>query len=694
MSDISQATTAETLVEPPLTSWVERLRHTNWAEAWRHGEFPLLSDLKVGVRVNLLLAVALLAAATFAGVSYLGDRKISNALAEQQSYQHMGDLTGDVRAGVLAMETIEEAFLRSRDPALAESHAQTSAAVSKALQQLSSLPTAQPLAEDVTKIGQDVQALQEQFAAAVETERHLGLTEDDGLRGDLRKSVKAIEDELKVWPNMEPLWNKMLGMRQAEKDFMLYGGDEHLGKHRKFAMEFDLKIDSSGLPASTAEDFRKMLAKYTQSMADFAEATQGLEAQVTDMRGHVDAMKPEIDRLFTQSRDGAARASAYQDETRSAIKRNNSLAAIFALASFVLLSVILSRSIVSPLRLMEHIMERVVSGETAVEVPCTVRKDEIGDMARAVAVFKDNALAMVTLQREHQDLMASAEAERQAAMERLADSFEGTVKSVVEAVSAGSMSIAETARSVAMNTGAGDKQSRSLNVAEAAAKAHESVAAARAAAEELSHSIHDVDRLVQESEDIVRSGAGDLDLADRRVETLSQAAKEIGEVLSLISQIAHQTNLLALNATIEAARAGEAGKGFAVVAMEVKHLADQTSHATQQIASQIGAIQQAAGDTTQTITSIGDTIRRVSEITMQVSAAMHRQATATDSIVTSVDRVKADSEIVSEGVVEVTRHAAHYCGSAIRVLWGANDLARPAKLLKDEVDNFLARIRR
>jgi methyl-accepting chemotaxis protein len=693
MTETSQAATAEQLMEAPFSSWVERLRHTDWAEAWRHGEFPLLSDLKVGIRVNLLLAVALLAAATFAAVSFLGEQKITRAMAEQESYQRMGNLTGDVRAGVLAMQTIEEGFLRTRDPALIEQHSQTSAAVGAALKELSSLPTAQPLAKDVETLRQDVAALEEQFTAVTSIEEHLGLTEDTGLRGDLRKSVKTIEDELKVWPNQDALWNKMLGMRQAEKDFMLYGGDEHLGKHRKYAMEFDLKIDGSGLPASTAEGFRKMLGDYTQTMADFSEATQGLDVQVTDLRGHIDAVKPEIERLFTQSRDGAMQASAFQTETRAAIQRNNGMAAIFALTSFFLLSMVLSRSIVSPLRLMERIMERIVAGETAVEVPCTIRKDEIGDMARAVAVFKDNALAMVSLQRDHQDLMQSAEAERQAAMERLADNFESAVKSVVEAVSAGSMSIAETARSVAMNTG-GASQSRSLNVAEAAAKAHDSVAAARAAAEELSHSIHEVDRLVQESEGIVKSGAGDLGQADQRVEALSAAAREIGDVLGLISQIARQTNLLALNATIEAARAGEAGKGFAVVAMEVKHLADQTAHATDQIASQITSIQQAAGDTTQTITSIGNTIRRVSEITLQVSDAMHRQAAATDSIVASVDKVQADSEIVSEGVVDVTRHAAAYCGSAIRVLWGANDLARPAKILKEEVDNFLARVRR
>ena len=693
MSELSRAATAEDLIEAPLAGWLDRLRAADWAQAWKYGDFPLLSDLKVSVRVNLLLAVALVAAAVFATVSFLGEREISHAMAEQDAYHHMGDLTGDVRAGALALQTIEEGFLRTRDVALIGQHRQTSDAMLAALKDLSALPIAQSSGQDIDTLRQDVAALEEQFTAIADTEKHLGLSDADGLRGDLRKSVKAIEDELKVWPNQDALWNKMLGMRQAEKDFMLYGSDEYLGKHRKSAMEFDLKIDSSGLPASTAEQFRTMLGQYTQNMSDFIETSTALDAQVADLRNHLDAVKPLVDRLFSQSRDGAQSASAAQQATRASIQRNNATAAVLALLVFFALSLILSRSIVSPLRLIEHIMERIVSGETGVKVPCTVRKDEIGDMARAVEVFKDNALAMVELQRDHQQLMESAEAERQAAMAQLADHFETTVKSVVEAVSAGSMSIAQTARSVAVNTG-GSSQSRSLNVAEAAAKAQDSVSAARTAAEELSHSIHEVERLVGESEAIVRSGSGDLEQADQRVLALRDAASEIGDVLGLISQIARQTNLLALNDTIEAARAGEAGKGFAVVAMEVKHLADQTAQATDQISSQIAAIQQAAGDTTQTIVNIGDTIRRVSEITLQVSDAMHRQASATDSIVASVDTVKADSEIVSEGVVEVTRHAAAYCGSAIRVLWGANDLARPAKVLKDEVDNFLARVRR
>jgi methyl-accepting chemotaxis protein len=337
-------------------------------------------------------------------------------------------------------------------------------------------------------------------------------------------------------------------------------------------------------------------------------------------------------------------------------------------------------------------MRRLVGGEREVQVPGTARHDEIGDMARAVGVFKENALAMVSLQREHESLMRSAEAEKRAAMANLADQFEGTVKSVVESVSTGSVTIADTARRVAVRVDY-QSESRSLLVAEAAVKAHDSVRAARDAADELTESITEVTRLVGESTAISRAGESELEQADRRVVELSSAAKEIGAVLALINQIAHQTNLLALNATIEAARAGEAGRGFAVVAGEVKHLADQTALATDQIAGQINAIQQAAGGTAQTINGITATIRRMAEITGSVNLAMERQANATHRIGRCVETVSHDSHTVAEGVVEVTQSAARYCGSAIRVLWAANDLSKPVHHLKEEVDAFLTRVR-
>jgi len=692
MSDNAAAATISAPQGSVSQGWMGSLRGAQWGRAWAEGDFPYLSNLKVGTRGNLLLGVALLSALVFGLVSYGGEHQISQAMAERTSFARMGELASDMRADMLAMQVAEEDFLRTHDMAAVAQYRALTARMTENLSRLNQLPTSKPVADDIAALGDQMTALGHEFEDVLHSEQVMGLDDASGLRGALAHSVKDIEDELKVWPNQDALMSKMLGMRQAEKDFMLYGSSDYLGKHRKYSMEFDLKIDSAGLPASTAENFRTLLAKYMSDMSDFADGSESVKAQIETMRGDVEAMKPQMERLFQYSRDGAARATDYQEHTRQSILRNNLLTAVMALLTFFGLSLVLSRSIVSPLRLIEQVMERLVSGETHVAVPGIRRKDEIGDMARAVDVFKTNALAMVELQKDHQNLMRLAEDERKAAMLALADQFEATVKTVVEDVSKSSLIIADTAKNVAHHNGEYG-ESRSLQVTEAAEKAQRSVKEALVAAEELGVSIHHVERLIRDTEEVVRSGAAELSDADRRVAALAKAAEEIGAVVGLISQIAHQTNMLALNATIESVRAGEAGQGFAVVAREVKTLADQTAEATGRIASQIGAIQQAAKDTTQTIESIGGTIRRVSEITDAVDDAMRRQENATDQIVTCVQTLSVDSATVVEGVIEVSRSSANYCGSAIRVLWDANDLARPAKLLKAEVDAFLARIR-
>jgi methyl-accepting chemotaxis protein len=368
----------------------------SWLTAWRDGSFPVLSDLQVATRIYLLLAVALVAAASFAGVLVLGENRISQALAEQAAYRHMGDLAADLRAETLAMWTLEQEFLASRDLEKAETYRRSAGTVGEYVAELKALPAAAPLADDLTALGNQLSAIGTSFDALVATETTLGLTEDAGLRGSLRKSVTAMEDELKVWPNQDALWNKMLGMRQAEKDFMLYGGDEHRGKHRKYAMEFDLKIDGSGLPASTAENFRALLAAYTGDMASFAEASTTLAEQTQDLHDKTTAVRPGIEHLFTYARDGALRAAEVQDATRAEILREISLTALLATLAFVAMSGLLGRSIAAPLKMIEATMRRLVGGEHDLKVPCTARRDEIGDMARATAVFQETAVAKLT----------------------------------------------------------------------------------------------------------------------------------------------------------------------------------------------------------------------------------------------------------------------------------------------------------
>ncbi len=693
MSDDVRAPALDTLLGAmPSSERAEASGATAWLRMWHDGSFPPLSNVPVGRRIHFLLLVALIAAAVFALVSLQGERKISQTMAEQESYRRQGDLIADIRAEALSMQTLEQEFLRTRQPEMAAAHRRSAGQMTAYVKELAALPTARPVAGQVEALARELTALAQQFETVEATEEKLGLTEDAGLRGALRKSVKAMEDELKVWPNLDALWNKMLGMRQAEKDFMLYGGDEHLGRHRKFSMEFDLKIDGSALPASTAQGFRTLLEAYTADMAAFAETSTDLGSEVDALRSHMNTVKPLIDTLFGYARDGSDHASKEQADTRADINRHTEIAGALALLAFFLLSLLLSRSIVAPLRLIENTMRRLVGGEHAVAVPGTERKDEIGDMARAVGIFKENALAMVALQQEHDSLMRRAEAEKRSAMADLADQFENTVSGVVDTVSKGSLSIAETARHMAHRVSHGG-ESRSLVVTEAAAKADDSVRAAREAALELTGSITEVTRLVGESTAISKIGEEEILHVDHRVAELTAATQEIGVVLELIAHIAQQTNLLALNATIEAARAGEAGRGFAVVAGEVKHLADQTAQATGKIGGQIDAIRQAADGTAQMVGNIGTTIRRMADITTSVNGAMTRQASATDRIGQCVDIVSTDSRTVAEGVVEVTQSAASYCGSAIRVLWAANDLADPVRTLRREVEAFLTRVR-
>ena len=367
------------------------------------------------------------------------------------------------------------------------------------------------------------------------------------------------------------------------------------------------------------------------------------------------------------------------------------MASVSALAVFCLIALVLARSITQPIRLIETAMDRLASGDHTVVVPGIARKDEIGDMAKAVAVFKDNAITMVRMQQEQEAIRAEAEAVNHARMLALADHFEQAVKSVADAVNTNAQAIKATALRMVRRDRAGD--SRSLSVAEAAERSRNTVAAVAEAAIELTGSVEEIACHVATTSEVVRLAVNELERTNAQVSGLSQVASNIDRVVNLIGDIAGRTNMLALNATIEAQRAGEAGRGFAVVADEVKHLAQKTADSTREIAEQISAIQSATADTVAAIGDVGEAIRRMDDIAAQVANAVHRQSEVTSKISRCVEEVTAGTREVTGGVVGVTQSAARYCGAAVRVKWAADNLAGPAANLKDEVDGFLRTIR-
>jgi methyl-accepting chemotaxis protein len=274
---------------------------------------------------------------------------------------------------------------------------------------------------------------------------------------------------------------------------------------------------------------------------------------------------------------------------------------------------------------------------------------------------------------------------------KIADDFEQSVKGVVDAVASAATELQASSQS--MSATAEETSRQSTTVAAASEEATANVQTVASAAEELSASVTEISRQVSKSVQIASTAVEEARKTDATVQGLSSAAQKIGDVVKLISDIAGQTNLLALNATIEAARAGEAGKGFAVVASEVKNLANQTARATDEITSQIGAIQSATNNAVDAIRSIATTISEMNQISTAISAAVEEQGATTKEIARNVAEAAAGSANVAETISGVSRAASETGMSAGQVLNASGELSVQAERLRREVDNFLGSVR-
>jgi methyl-accepting chemotaxis protein len=367
------------------------------------------------------------------------------------------------------------------------------------------------------------------------------------------------------------------------------------------------------------------------------------------------------------------------------------LVSLAVLALVLIASIIISRSITRPLNIITGLTGRLASGDGAFEVPYTGRKDEIGGLAKALHVFKDNASAMTKMHAEQAELKQHADAEKRRTMIELAGRFEASVQAVVGEVISDAREMREAAGS--MSETAGAASDRSKVVAEACQEASSNVQTVASAAEELSASIAEIGQRVEQAAQVADKAASDGQRTNEAVAGLAAAADKIGEVINLINNIASQTNLLALNATIEAARAGEAGKGFAVVASEVKSLASQTAKATEEISAQITAIQSETQQVVGNIQGICATILQVNEISSSIAAAVGEQGAATQEIAASVQRAASGTNQVSQNITNVTTATTQTGEVAGIVLQSSDRLAGKLQKLQHEVSEFIAGVR-
>ncbi|WP_439409829.1 methyl-accepting chemotaxis protein [Bradyrhizobium sp. DASA03076] len=366
------------------------------------------------------------------------------------------------------------------------------------------------------------------------------------------------------------------------------------------------------------------------------------------------------------------------------------IAAGIAALLVLVLTILVVRRVTGPLTSVTRSLTALANGKSDVALDCEDRADEIGEIARTVAVFKSNSLERARMRSEQAEAAAAAAEQRKADLRNFVAEFRSGVGGMLDKVlrSSGEFErvarqLTDTARSTA------DLSAKSAGASE---QASDHVRAAASASDELSQSISEITKRVKESNAISAEAVQQAEATDQRIAQLSEAGARIGDVVKLITSIAEQTNLLALNATIEAARAGDAGRGFAVVAQEVKTLAGQTAKATDEISTQIASMQLATEESVTAIKAITETIERISGIAGSISAAVEQQRSATHNIAVSVRAAASGTADVAVNVRQAAEGASETGETSSRMFASAQALSGESRSLKAEVDSFLDRV--
>lgn len=668
----------------------------------------ILRKISVRMKIVSLVGIALVTTLLFAA-TYLANRQATKtAFDVRESIDVSQKKLNDISLQLAVLHGIEQRFLIERSAAAAGAFDKTQNRLAAALSELQS--------SDIAGAGGFGDAMSAAFkayagavAAAIAIQKDIGFTDgfkvevqEDGqvkhpdsltsklsdrlifARKRLNEEMDFSEDAILVRFAAE-----VAAISELQAKLVLYNSTDYSSLIDAKLESIKSLLGSEELDGSFVEEFGGHLDQYKVLVSQWSQAYDALNArfgEVTASHEALTAMLAPVDaRLGAALTDAVAGFSAQQSWSDTAI------AATIVGSLIILLGCgfVIGRDLVVSLRRLTENMNRLAGGDTDISVKGLDRADEIGKMSKAVQVFRDNAVERARLQVEAERRDVNRE-NRQQRTESLIAGFRTQIQQLLDALVDNSNQMQETSR--ILSDVAEETSGRANSVADASREASGNVDTVATAAEELSSSVSEISHQVNETTAIARKANDDAHASNEKVESLAQAIQRISDVVVLIKDIAEQTNLLALNATIEAARAGEMGRGFAVVASEVKALATQTAKATEEIATQIGAIQDETGDAVGTIQSIAATIDQVNSYTASIASAVEKQGAATAEISSNVVLAASGTQQVADNIAGVTRAVAETLQSAEQVEQASTDVATQADEIRRTIDDFLREV--
>jgi methyl-accepting chemotaxis protein len=443
--------------------------------------------------------------------------------------------------------------------------------------------------------------------------------------------------------------------------------------------------------------YDKYVNLFETQMLPALEANSEMTPEIRALDGEVDAARQSMDDplavLAADSQADAGAADARFDTLSRTILVMGTAIALLALLLGTGVNLFVVRHVSRPLKVLSHLLHRLIGGEQIASVPDQGRSDEVGEVARAVSAFQQSQIELRRLEAEQAAARVKLEADAERAREVMAtaETFEHKIKAVAERVMETAHAMNAAART--LDGAARDADQRSASMAGATSQSSANLQTVASATEELSASISEIGRQVEETTLMTQAAEQEAHRTTGTVDRLSDAATRIGDVVALIQDIAAQTNLLALNATIEAARAGAAGAGFAVVAGEVKTLSAQTTRATDDIRSHIQTMQEVTDETVAAIRGIGETIGRINSVATSIAAGVTQQSAATAEIAGNVTQVAHGAATINADLGQVVQASQATSETSATVLHSAAALNDQVAALSDEVDSFLRVLR-